>query len=499
VKLAFGFNAWELKTGKETPIVWNSKTAVNPHFLLVGMSGAGKTYTLKKIVSQMCTTYDYHLPLRIHVFDVHGDIHIEDASTVFFSEQTKYGLNPLEVNPDPDFGGVRKRVQSFMATMNKVMHSMGTKQEATLRNLIIDLYERHGFVKDNPATWTADPIPKYLISTEHKDRIYLDVPFSEKEDASNLGAVWDGSPGIKSWWITENDYVGGITRWPPKTLHRANPTITDLVRYSRHILLRAFLGTNQDAVTKLDAVNKCARNLGKKAIDLQNNNNLRTFDEKLINDFDKLKNNALEIYKNYLDAIVTGIELEDFIKYSSTDVLKSVMERIQNLEAMGIFKPDIPPFDPDNKVWRYNIKALGNEEKRLFVLFKLEEIFSRAVQRGEQSDVCEVIILDEAKIYMDDDPDNIINKIANEARKFGLALFAAGQTPSHFTSDFIASTASKVILGIDESYWKPSTNLMRIEEKALKWIKPKRTMMVQIKETGNTTTKWEYVAIPSGG
>ncbi|QTP13360.1 DUF5710 domain-containing protein [Serratia symbiotica] len=497
MKINFGLESWAYqKDNKQVPVIWNSLTAVNPHIVLIGMSGAGKTFSLKKMIAQMRASYDYHVPLRVHIFDVHGDIEIDTASTVFFSEQTRYGLNPLEINPDPDFGGVRKRVQSFMATMNKSLHSMGTKQEATLRNLLIDLYELYGFSQNDPSTWTAESVPEVLTSPEHADRLYIDVPFEEKQDASLLGAVWDGTPGIKSWWVLEKEYKEGITRWPPKVLNRTNPTISDLVRFSRHILLKSFLGTNQDAVTKLEAVNKIARTLTKRGIDLHKTASLGAYDEKLLNDFDKAKDEALERYKSYLDSLSTGVELENIIKYSSTDVLISVMERIQSIEAMGVFKPTPPPFDNDNPVWRYNIKALGKSEQKMFVLFKLEEIFLRALQRGEQSDVCEIVVIDEAKNYLDDDPDNIINKIANEARKFGVALVAAGQTPTHFTPDFVASTATKVILGIDESFWDKSARMMRIEDKQLKWIKPKRSMMVQIKSSGTTATKWEYVTIP---
>lgn len=73
-----------------------------------------------------------------------------------------------------------------------------------------------------------------------------------------------------------------------------------------------------------------------------------------------------------------------------------------------------------------------------------------------QENIVDVIVLDEAHIYSDDDPDSIINTIAKEARKFGVALFCASQSPTHFTSDFIASVGTKIVLGIDEGYWKQS-------------------------------------------
>src|SRR3546814_9934988 len=92
------------------------------------------------MISEMRQTNEGR-PLRFHVFDVHGDIEIEDASSVMFSEQTQYGMNPLRVNPDPHFGGVRKKVQGFISTMNRVSGALGTKQEACLRNILYDSYE----------------------------------------------------------------------------------------------------------------------------------------------------------------------------------------------------------------------------------------------------------------------------------------------------------------------------------------------------------------------
>src|SRR3546814_15906044 len=84
------------------------------------------------------------------------------------------------------------------------------------------------------------------------------------------------------------------------------------------------------------------------------------------------------------------------MKYDSTDVLKSVVDRLENLNAIGVFKATPPPFDPYADVWRYKIQALSTEERKLFVLFRLEEIFAAAIQRGEQDQVVEVVVLDEA-------------------------------------------------------------------------------------------------------
>jgi DNA helicase HerA-like ATPase len=257
----------------------------------------------------------------------------------------------------------------------------------------------------------------------------------------------------------------------------------------------SFLGTGQAAITNLEIANKAAAAYQRKLLEALRRGDKAFTDEKLEADLDKAKQKAIDAFTEYANSIVTGRELHDLMKYDSTDVLKSVVDRLENLNAIGIFKATPPPFDPNAQVWRYNIKALTMEERKLFVLFRLEEIFADAVQRGEQDDVVEVVILDEAHIYADEDPDNIINNIAKEARKFGLAMICASQSPTHFTEDFISSVATKVILGIDEMYWRGSVTKMRVTEEALAWIKPQKTMLVQLKTRGETRNDWRWTLI----
>lgn len=486
MQVSFGTDA-----SKKTPVVWDSLVAVNGHILMSGMSGAGKTYTLRRLIAAMLSTSS-RTP-RVHVFDVHGDIEIEGCSSVMFSEQTQYGLNPLRVNPDPHFGGVRKRVRDFITTMNRVMNKLGPKQEAALRNILVDVYAKHGFNPEDPETWEIDESAQVFLSDGADGRLYIDVPMGEKDEAKALGARWDGT--MKCWYIATEAYRGPITRWEPKRLARTHPSIPDALRLARHIMQKSFLGTGQQAIANLDTLNRVARNYQRKIIDALRQGQKGYQDEGCESDLDTAKEKAVAAYQAYAESIKTGLELHDIMRYDSTDVLKGVVDRLENLNAIGIFKPAPPPFDPKNPVWRYDIKALGITERKLFVLFRLEELFARAVQRGEQKDICEVIVLDEAHIYADDDPENIINTIAKEARKFGVGLICASQSPTHFTEDFISSVATKVILGIDEMYWKGAETKMRVEMKALEWIRATETMLVQIKTRGATRNEWQWTRI----
>lgn len=482
------------------PVIWDSKKSVNGHMLVCGMSGAGKTYTLKKIIKEMVET-NTNPKLRFHVFDVHGDIDIEGASSVMFSEQTEYGLNPLQVNADPHFGGIRKRTNTFISIVNKVMRSLGEKQEAALRNVLYDVYRNFGFDQDDIKTWQVDENPSSFIphglSAEDvtklldENRLYIDVPIAEKDDAKLLADVfWE--PQIKCWWVKPSDYVGAITRWPPKVHGRKHPSLTDALRLARNISQCSFLGSSLDAITKLEIAHKSARTLQSRKLDALRRNIREFADEKAETALDKAKAKAVEVYTDYVDAVLTGTELEDLMKYQSSDVMMSVVNRLENLDAIGIFKTTTPPFDENNPIWRYDIRALGRDERKLFVLFKCEELFEQAVQRGEQSDIVEIIILDEAHIYIDDDPDNIINTISKEARKFGQALILASQSPTHYPEDFISSVATKIILGIDEMYWKGSAGKMNLGMDALAWIKLKRSLLIQIKAKDATRNEWQW-------
>lgn len=126
MQIPLGFNAG--RNVQNQPVVWDHRKMVNPHICILGMTGAGKSYNLRKVVESLARTNDnpdYHA----HVFDVHGDLHFEQSSEVLFSEQTQYGLNPLEISPNPHFGGVRKKPVLFFKFLEKLLaHSAKSKK-----------------------------------------------------------------------------------------------------------------------------------------------------------------------------------------------------------------------------------------------------------------------------------------------------------------------------------------------------------------------------------
>jgi hypothetical protein len=489
MRVSLGLDAAAAQKGIRQEIVWDSDLLVNGHTLLAGMSGSGKSYTLKRMIAGMrqCNS-----DVRFHIFDVHGDLSIPGASEVVFAEAEPYGLNPLVVNPDRHFGGVRRCIQAFISTINDTASTpLGVKQVSCLRNLLEDMYRMGGFT-DDPDTWFIDENQARLVSDGSDNRLYLDVPFAEKDDAKALGAMFDRDKRL--WYVWVDQYEGSLTKWPPKSVGRTHPALSDLIRYAERVHWRSFMGADQEAVMKAEIFLKLAA--ARQRRDIEAFKGRQTFecgeqDDKL----EKAKAKAVEAYIRYCDAVRTGHEFEDLMKYDSADTLKSVLDRLKELRATGLFKGVAAPFDPHTQIWTYKLNALSQAEKKMFVRFRLQELFRAALQRGETPGVKDVLVLDEVHLYADADPDNILNTLSKESRKFGVAILAAAQN-ANLPEDFISSLATKIVLGIDEMFWRGAETKMNIERRLLAWVMPQRTMAVQMKQRAATRSAWSWVVLP---
>lgn len=321
-----------LKTGD--PVVVDTTKVINPHLQVTGVSGMGKTYTLQELVTSFVeSAADLGQPVRVHVFDPHGDIQLPYASVVKFSEATNYGYNPLEVNPDPDYGGVRRAIQKFIAAIKK-HKTLGTKQEAVMRYLLEDLYAAHGFKADDPSTWWPDD-PRMIraVMQGRENRVYLDVAYEHRDRFKSLlrdhegrfrGGFddFDNNPALRSkrcWWVERDHYEGDFLMWEPRNLFKTAPTLDDVVRFTERKLKAHFCGTNSAAMALLKDVNQAARAYHRKVTEMSKRD--AALDEaervELTKALDKAKEKATDAYTSYLDAIVTGRELDVTVRRSA--------------------------------------------------------------------------------------------------------------------------------------------------------------------------------------
>ncbi|MBK4597778.1 hypothetical protein JJP99_24930 [Enterobacter hormaechei] len=121
----------------------------------------------------------------------------------------------------------------------------------------------------------------------------------------------------------------------------------------------------------------------------------------------------------------------------------------------------------------------------MFVYSRMMAIFHEEMQRGESyGKVRHVIILDEAKKFCDEESSNPINIIANEARKFGISLVLASQSPSHFSEDFINSAGTLLVQNMAPGDWQRAANKLQIEKSKLEYLKPRETALLKLQRVG---------------
>lgn len=429
MKIVIGEEFFSVREGNPKKVSIDYSQVVNPHMVIVGPSGTGKTYNLRKIINAIKKHSD---SLRFHILDVHGDITVEGASTVKFSEITEYGLQPLKISPDPDFGGVRKRIRSFIKMLNHTSRRLGPKQESVLYNLLEELYRARKFNPKDPKTWT-----------ENNGRIY--------------------------------------------------PTLLDLKRWTEYKYKHMLFGAPSKALKAFDELKRLNAQLQRK---IKQSLKQKSDTDKFKEQIQQVKEKMKKAFEEGVDNLGTGYELDELIRYDSPDVVKSVLDRITLLESSGIFKDKRPPFNDKSQIWRYDVKALSRDEQKMFLSVLAEDLFFKAKEEGEHSVPTAFLIVDEASIFLQNaDSEYILNIIAKEARKFGFGLILATQSLEHIPNDIIESSATKIILGVDEGKMDITAKKLQIDKKRLKYIVPRRSALVQIKEGGKQYSPFQNVIL----
>lgn len=443
-EILIGRDFWKARDGKDEPVYWRPEVVSNHHVGVAGTSGAGKTHWIRTFVTNMPDD------VEVDIFDYHGDIEIPGAQTVMFSEATRYGYNPLVLNPDPHYGGVRRSVNDVIEAINSTSRQLGGNQEGVLRHLLQDAYMLKGIFADNPRTWVKREADENELRRLFDERNWAAL----REVYPSLGDVIAyAKRKLKSLWMGIDDKDGG----------------------------RNALGAFDEYCKTMQSVNQLRTKRQKAS---GNDEELERLEKRMV----AAKDKALTAYTTFLEAVDTGREFEEAIKYNSKDVLLSVITRLENLSATGIFNPNPPPFG-NARIRRYILKPLAQseDELKMFVRFRMRAIIREMMQRGESGGrLRRMIVLDESKKFNDETASNPINVIVNEMRKFGLSILLAGQSPAHFSQDFIKNAGTLLLLNLATADWSEAARKLRIEEKDLKYLKPQKTGSVRMLEKGQS-------------
>lgn len=503
------------------PVAFDSDSAVNAHMLVAGPSGTGKTHQLNRIIFALAEQ-----GARVIVIDPHGDLgepgDIERlrgrpfpgglVQTVKFGEQTRYGLPPLDVVDDPE-GGPRRRANSFVSLMER-QGALGARQRTALFRLLMDLYRRHGFHAEDPRTWSLDFDPRPPRKTRQPIEArpgkillpgldWFEFSDSERQNLKQLYSLTFNS-NSRCWECPQDHQLAreAFDKWGGDHKKR-QPTLSDLKHLLWDRLVAMKMGQSAPAVRSLEKVMSLAQRRNRLANQRNKaeQQNLDDIEDKLA----KAREESLEIYKNGLEQIDSGKELEELIIWDNSDAIKSLYDRIESLEACGIFKGDPAPFDAATPIWRYNIKSLTDEEQQLFVEVLLERVFADIKAKGEATGPDTFVLLDESVKFIVHDNDHVINRIINEARKYGLGIIMGSQAFMHFSDNQLISAAVKLVLGCPEMYREPMRRKLALDMvklnngstvNPLALIKPKQTAMVSIATAGTSGSMQDIDILP---
>lgn len=472
-------------------IIWNpdSTDCSNPHMAISGESGSGKSTLLRSIVTHLAIQKKH-----IYVMDLHGDLSIDDDSLEnsieFRARKSHHGINPFEFETeDIDNGGVGVNIASMVTMIKKAfLPSMGAKQESVLRQLIKDTYKLKGIVDEDEKTWSKElPSMETLLSL---------VDELIKYHSNNGASI--------------------ATLLQKMDRQRRKLKELDYADYFKQAVAEAMLGT--DAIEKIviEYIEHHNKNANKGDIKIkpgEHNDIERNFEGDELNKFiDDLydgygtehTNKILAAYKSIhktsgeLDFLTNryrkycqygshsemfGATLPEEIdpeNYESKDVIKTLETLkiyIGSITTSGIFNDSKPPIKPGLN--RLDISGLPDELKSFFVDTFVSKIFRAVRLRGDyikRGDfrrgnlVDTYIVIDEGRTILPsgkdkDDHRQIINRVMNEARKFGLGLVFVSQTPSHY-STAILSAYTKVILKTQENEIAKSMKLLGVKERS---------------------------------
>ena len=150
----------DAETGER--VFWNpdpDSGSANPHVLVVGESGFGKTYTITCLLSELAKRQV--VPI---VFDYGQGFALDSLPPQFVAgvnlveiHASKDGvdINPLQIFPTDVLGPVNV-AQRVADTFGRVYSKMGVQQHAILRQAVLDAMQDEGILVERPETWCND-------------------------------------------------------------------------------------------------------------------------------------------------------------------------------------------------------------------------------------------------------------------------------------------------------------------------------------------------------
>lgn len=140
-----------LGSNKDGAVSWQPLALPNPHLLIVGGSGSGKSQALKAVCHEL------RAATAVVVLDVHGDLAIDGATTHELHFESRCGINPLVLSLDQKGGGPVAQKEIVRTRLQRTFAPMGSVQLGVLDDLLRRCYEARSITQEDHASWRKDP------------------------------------------------------------------------------------------------------------------------------------------------------------------------------------------------------------------------------------------------------------------------------------------------------------------------------------------------------
>lgn len=514
----FIFGKYLLRPNAKEPF-WNPDKLPNPHALIWGESGSGKSRLLKKLIAYLAQRRK-----TVHVVDLHGDLGIdglEENYMEFTARNSKFGINPFEFDRDEKNGGPAIQAQEMILMFKKAfMPNMGALQAASLQALVRDTYRMKGIYDEDPLTWGLNIHDKHqwgqMLPTMMDMKTLLDyilesvstgfgVAFTkiikkngvllnkDRESITESQKILDSLKKKRSPQIIElytqlaacdNEIEALGDKPDTNTLEGLNFERQDIQKRIDAVLASdKSLASIEEEIVRLETSIKSIQFKIRNSID-----NLVVYFEQFI-DFTYLGGDTPEYEKIINDGQYSFLDMKFYSQKDTAKVLANLNIYITTLIDSGIFHSELPPIK-GGMVNRYDISGLPQQTQVFFCDVLISRLMRGLKLRGEFKDLPvndtpsyrfnarfpntkydTAIVIDEAQIIIptnskDKEDNNYgINKVVSEIRKFGGMFIAASQRPKNFPGPFFSNIALKIGLKTKANDESDSIKLLGVKNK----------------------------------
>jgi hypothetical protein len=435
--------AWE-RTRKRSEVVWDPSALVNPHVLICGASGSGKSYQAMRLLESAAAA-----GIEVDAFDLHDELlECSGACANIYSEATRLGTNPLVLSTHPHTGGVRRQVEFVVDLLNSTSRKLGTRQTSARKALLYDTYQTRDITAEDPQSWSRRS-------------------------------------------ITEYEFDGLIAQKDFETLKGCYPIVRDVIRTCERRIRALTLGADSQAVIALERVEKAAAKVAALRSKKAHRDEIDTAQEKL----EVAKQQAIDAYADFVGSIESGQEWQEASRYTSADTLRALHERLSELNSIGVFRANPPTWSSNLRV--HQIGALRDDERRILVYTQCAAILRQCMDQGQADRLRRLIFLDEGHAMLDDDGHSPLNRIVREGRKFGLGLAIGSQSPTDFSADVLVNTATVIVTGLEAADREFAARKLNAPPELLKAVRPKAVVAVKLKRNGASEDGFKLVNVES--